>query len=102
MMTNLATNKNETKMFVNNILTVSIDDSGKLSLRGYGKKSALLYSVDSKQMINFLMAKKNDHPFDMFVTFTCNQKLQFRKKTTKKWVDGNEWQKTPIYENLYE
>ena len=48
MITNLATNKHDTKMVFNKCFTSSRYDSGGLSLRGGGNESAPLDSVDSK------------------------------------------------------
>ena len=88
-MIKLSTNKNDTRMVINKGLTASIYDPGGLSLRGCGNESALLGSVDSKQMIKNLMASQKYHQFDMFVTFTCNKNLHFGTKPIKEWVDGN-------------
>ena len=89
MMTNLAANKHDMQMVVNKGLTASRDKSGGLSIHGGGNDYDILESVDSKQMITFLMARQKYHQFDMFVTFTCNKNLHFGTKPIKEWVDGN-------------
>ena len=58
MINNLATNRHNTIMVVNKSLTLSNDMARGLSLHGGGNESALVYSVDSKQMIKFVMASK--------------------------------------------
>ena len=90
-MTNLATNKHDTRMVVNRGLTASQDESSGLNLRGGGNESPLLDAVDSKQMIKNLMSSQKYHPFDMFLTFTCNMKEHFGTKPIKQWIDGDAW-----------
>jgi hypothetical protein len=100
-MTNLATNKHDTRMVVNKGLTASQDESGGLNLRGGNNESPLLDAVDSKQMIKNLMSSQKYHPFDMFLTFTCNMKEHFGTKPIKEWIDGDLWKRNfPDYHHL--
>ena len=82
-MTNLATNNHDTRMVANEGLTASKDESGGLTLRGGNKESALLDSIDSKQVIKNLMASQKYYPFDFFLSFTCNEKQHFGTKYIK-------------------
>ena len=93
IMTNLATNNHDTRMVVNKGLTASKEESGGLTLRGVNKESALLDSIDSKQVIKNLMASQKYYPFDLFLSFTCNQKQHFGTKPIKECIDGTAWTK---------
>ena len=66
MVINLATNNHDTRMVINKGLTASKNESEGLSLRGGNKDSALLDSIDSKQVIKNLMASQRYFPFDFF------------------------------------
>ena len=83
MMINLATNKHDTLIVVNKVLTASRDESGGLSFHGGGSESSLPDSVDSKQIIKTFMGSHKYHSFDLFVTFACDQKLHFGTKPIK-------------------
>ena len=80
-MTNLATNKHDTQTVFNKGLTASRDDSGRLLFCGGGNDSAILDSVDSKQIIKNLMASQNIiHLISLFrslvtISFTLVQNL---------------------------
>ena len=98
---NLATNKHDSRMVVNKGLTASKDESSGLSLRGGNESSALLDSIDSKQMIKNLMASQKYFPFDFFLSYTCNQRLHFGTKPIKEWIDNDEWKTNfPHYDSL--
>ena len=94
MLTNLATNKHDTKIVLDKGLTASKEKSSDLNLRGGNKASLLLDSIDSNQMIKNLMASQRYHKFDVFLAFTCNIKSHFGTKPIKNWIDGNELKKT--------
>ena len=101
MATNLATNHHDTRMVVNKGLTASRNEYSGLSLRGGSDESPLLDSIDSKQMIKNSMASQKYHPFDFFLTFTCNMKKHFGTKPIKEWIDGDEWKSNfPNFDNL--
>ena len=55
-MVNLATNKHDSRMILNNGLTASQEESSGLNLRGGNDTSPLLDAIDSKQMIKNFMA----------------------------------------------
>ena len=55
-MSNLVTNKHDSRMVVNKGLTASNDESIGLNLRGGNDSTSLLDSIDSEQMIKNLMA----------------------------------------------
>ena len=95
MLTNLDTNKHDTRMVLNKGLTASKDESSGLNLRGGSNESPLLDSVDSKQMIKNLMSSQKYLPFNFFLTFTCNMRQNFGTKPIKYWIDGTEWKKNP-------
>jgi hypothetical protein len=102
-MTNLATNKNDTRMVVNRGLMESYTESSGLNIRGGNDDSPLLDSIDSKQMIKNLMSSQKYHLFDFFVTYTCNMKKHFGTKPIKEWIDDDKWTKHfPNYDTLTE
>ena len=74
MLTNLATNKHNTGMVLNEGLSTSKEKSPDLNLCGDNKTSPLLDSIDSKKRIKNLMASQKYHKLDVFLTFTYNMK----------------------------
>ena len=100
MMVNLSANHNDTRITMNRGLTTADDKYGGLGLRGKGD-SALLDSIDSKQMVKNLCSSQQYHSWDWFLTFTCNQKKHFGTAPIKNWLDDKEWTKHyPDYEYL--
>ena len=99
-LTNLSINHQDTRIVLNRGLTAAGDESGGLGLRGKGD-SALLESIDSKQMVKNLCSSQKYHKMDFFLTFTCNQKKHFGMSPLKEWVDSKEWIKHyPDYHDL--
>ena len=83
MLTNLATNKHDTRMVFNKGLTESKDESSGLNLRRGSNESPLLDIVYSKQMIKNLMSSQKYLPFNLFLKFTCNMRQHFVTKPIK-------------------
>ena len=83
MVTNLVTNKHDTQMVLNKGADTSKDESLDLYIRGGNSNSPLLDSINSKQKIVILMSSQKHHPFDIFLTFTCNMKSHFGTKFIK-------------------
>ena len=77
---------------MNRGLTASDDDSGGLGIRAKND-SALLESIDSRQMVCNLSASQKIMKMDFFLTFTCNQREHFGTKPIKLWTDSDEWMK---------
>ena len=77
---------------MNRCLTASDDDSGGLGIRAKND-SALLESIDSRQMVCNLSASQKFMKMDFFLTFTCNQREHFGTKPIKLWTDSDEWMK---------
>jgi hypothetical protein len=71
-------------------LTVGEDKNGGLGLRGKGD-SALLESVDNKEMVRNLCFSQKYAPWDHFLTHICNMKTHFGTSPIKIWIDGNAW-----------
>ena len=91
MLTNLYVNHSDKMIVFNRGLTAAGDESGGLGLR-CKNDSALLESVDSKQMVKNLCVFQKYHNMDFFLTFTCNQKKHFGTSSIKDWLDSNNWQ----------
>ena len=91
-MVNLATNQHDSRIVVSKGLTASSDESIGLNLRGGNDSSPLSDSIDSKQMVKKLMSSQRYFPFDLFLLFTCNQRLHFGTKPIKEWIDNFKWQ----------
>ena len=68
MLTNLTANHEDTRLIVNRGLTVGDDKTGGLALRGKGD-SALLESVDNKEMVRKLCFSQKYHAWDHFLTY---------------------------------
>ena len=71
--TNTSVNHSDTRMVLHKELTVVEDELGGLEVR-QKNDSALLGSVDSKQVVCSLCASQKYHHLDFFITLTCNQK----------------------------
>ena len=93
-MTNLSVNHNDARIVLHRGLTV--DDESDIGIGVRGKKSgdsAILESIDSKQMVkNLSSSEKYIGKFDMFITLTCNMKQHFGTKIVKEWIDSDQWQ----------
>ena len=85
-MTNLSVNHNDAGIVLHRGLTV--DDESDISIGVRGKKSgdsAILESIDSKQMVkNLSSSEKYIGKFDMFITLTCNMKQHFGTKNSER------------------
>ena len=92
ILTNLAANHEDTRLILNRGLAVCDDANGGLGLRGK-QDSPLLESVDNKQMVKNLCFSQKYHPWDHFLTYTCNQRDHFGTAPIKRWTDGGEWKK---------
>ena len=90
---NLCATRNDTRLIVDRGLTV--DDKTQLGLRVRGGSSsgqnALLGSIDSSQWVLNLCASQRYHPFDFFITLTCNQMKHFGVRIIKNWIDSDSW-----------
>eukprot|EP00957_Ditylum_brightwellii_P065815 4992308-Ditylum_brightwellii.AAC.1 len=53
--------------------------------------SALLSSIDSKEMVKNLCALQKIHKMDNFFTFTCNQRKYFGTLGLKEWLESHKW-----------
>ena len=56
-------------------------------------------SIDSKQMVKNLCISQRYHPWDHFLTFTCNQKTHFGVSPLRNWIDSGRWKN--FYNNFY-
>ena len=92
MLTNLSANHEDTQLILNRGLTVADNKNGGLALRGKGD-SALVESIDNKQMVRNLCFSQKYVSWTHFLTFTCNQKYHFGTSEIKNWIDSNEWKK---------
>ena len=92
MLTNLTANHEDTRLIINRGLTVGEDKTGGLALRGKGD-SALLESVDNKEMVRNLCFSQRYHAWDHFLTFTCSMKTHFGTAPLQNWIDDGEWKK---------
>ena len=90
MLTNLTANHEDTRLIVNRGLTVGEDKTGGLALRGKGD-SALLESVDNKEMVRNLCFSQKYHAWDHFLTFTCSMKTHFGTSPLRTWLDNGSW-----------
>jgi hypothetical protein len=105
IMTNLAVNHEDTRIALHRGLTVDEDSESGLGVRGKSTgDSAILESIDSKQMVkNLSSAEKFIDKFDFFITLTCNMKKHFGTKVVKNWIDSDGWkQHFEGYTNLTE
>eukprot|EP00957_Ditylum_brightwellii_P127618 9732178-Ditylum_brightwellii.AAC.1 len=68
-------------------LTVAEDELGGLAVQ-QRDDSAILGSVDSKQVVHNLCASQKYHHMDFFVTLMCNQKKHFGLAPIKNWLDS--------------
>ena len=95
-----AANHEDTRLILNRGLAVCDDAKGGLGLRGKND-SALLESVDNRQMVKNLCFSQKYHPWDHFVTYTCNQRDHFGTAPINRWTDSGEWKKhCPGYDEL--
>ena len=92
ILTNASASHEDTRMILNRGLTVGEDKTGGLGLRGKGD-SALLESIDNKQMVRNLCISQKYVKWDHFLTHTCNMKTHSGTKPIKDWIDGTEWTK---------
>ena len=92
MLTNLTANHEDTRLIVNRGLTVGEDKTGGLALRGKGD-SALLESIDNKEMVRNLCFSQKYHAWDHFLTYTCSMKTHFGVAPIRNWLDSGEWKK---------
>ena len=100
MLTNASANHEDTRLILNRGLTVGVDKTGGLGLRGKGD-SSLLESVDNKQMVRNLCMSQKYIGWDHFLTYTCNMKTHFGTALVKNWIDGEEWKNIfPGYHDL--
>ena len=81
-MTNLSVNHEDTRIVLHRGLTVDEKSSTGLGVRGKQTgDSAILESIDSKQMVkNLSSSEKYIGSFDFFITLTCNMKKHFGTK----------------------
>ena len=91
MLTNLTANHEDTRLILNRGLAID-NETGKMGLRGKGD-SALLESVDNKQMVRNLCFSQKYAPWDNFLTYTCNQRTHFGTAPIKTWIDDGLWKK---------
>lgn len=76
VMSYMAANFNDTRMFSRHGLQAAGDDVGGLEQRGKGD-SSLNNAVDSRQQVLNLCSSLGYFQWDFFLTFTCNQKKHF-------------------------
>ena len=74
MLTNITANHEDSRIILNRGLTVDENSKSGLGLRGKGD-SALIGSVDNRQMVRNLCYSQKYINWTHFLTFTCNQKL---------------------------
>ena len=98
MLTNLSANHEDTRIILNRGLTVDPGKKDGLALRHKGDK-CLIESIDSKQMVKNLCISQRYHPWDHFLTFTCNQKTHFGVSPIRNWIDSGRWKN--FYNNFY-
>ena len=82
-------NHSDTRMVLHKGLTVAEDELGGLEVR-QKNDSALLGSVNSKQVVRNLCASQKYHHMDFFITLTCNQKKHFGVAPIKNWIDSGD------------
>eukprot|EP00957_Ditylum_brightwellii_P189518 14425337-Ditylum_brightwellii.AAC.1 len=71
-----------------------------MGLRGKGD-SALLESVDNKQMVRNLCFSQKYAPWDHYLMYTCNQRTHFGTAPIKTWIYDGLWKKHyPGFNNL--
>ena len=98
ILTNLTANHEDTRLILNRGLTVSDDNNGGLALRGK-HDSALLESVDNKQMVRNLCFSQRYISWDYFLTFTCSMKTHFGTAPIMNWIDSGNWKR--YYPNFH-
>eukprot|EP00957_Ditylum_brightwellii_P212251 15367136-Ditylum_brightwellii.AAC.3 len=99
-LTNLSVNHSNTRMGLHKGLTVAEDELGGLKAR-HNNNSAILRSINSKQVVCDLCTSQKYHDMDFFITLTCNQKKHFGVAPIKSWLDSVEWKKHfPEYNQL--
>ena len=88
ILTNLTANHEDTRLILNRGLAVD-HNTGEIGLRGKGD-TALLESVDNKQMVRNLCFSQKYFPWDHFLMYICNQKNHFGTAPIKNWIDDGE------------
>ena len=89
ILTNLTANHEDTRLILNRGLAYN-NDTEDIGMRGKGD-SALLESIDNKQMVRNLCFSQKFAPWDHFLTYTCNQRTHFGTAPIKTWIDDGFW-----------
>jgi len=90
VMSNISANHQDTRAINNNGFTVANDNVGGFEVKGK-HESPLIESSDSRQMAKNLCASQEYNEWQLFLTFTCNQKQHFGTKPLREWIDSNKW-----------
>ena len=99
---NMLATHHDTRLIIERGLTVSNDKKKNLQVRGTND-SAILGSVDSKQMVKNLCTSQKYVKWSYFLTFTANHTRHFGLKIIREWINSKGWTDTyPDYKLLNE
>ena len=85
MLTNISANHEDTRFIMNRGLIVADDKLGGLGVIGM-VDSAILESVDNKQMVRNLCFPQKCTSWSHFLSYTCNQRTRFGTYFIKNWI----------------